>query len=137
MRAVASGAVFVDGTSEDYGRPDGAEALRVFDTFPWAQQHAAWLAVDESESPLTPSLTFRIDEGHFDLQVCETPGALDLELCLSREGKRLGVFARKSFDTAKAVPLADVRALVEMFLADEPAPEKRERMRARLGGTAA
>jgi len=131
--ARAAGGLFTDGTSADYGQPDAAEAARRFEEFPWTAQVLEW-KTSQARAPLAPSVTFRNDDGHLDIQASETDGRFDVEIALRRPGRVLGLFAGHAFDTGRALEAERVRQVIATFVSDLDPAAKRESLRPLVAG---
>jgi hypothetical protein len=101
------------------------EALAAFDTFPWAEELARTERLEaEGKDCVSPDMTFSMSPFHFTVTVHDTSPTLDVELCVPKRGKILGLTTRSTkFFEFKKVSRAHFEELLRAFF-DIPADDQ-------------
>jgi hypothetical protein len=99
----------------EYGIDD---ALAAFDVFPWQEEVQRSKLLDaEGKDCVSPDMTFLIPPYHFTVTVHESPSVLDVELCVQKKSKLLGVIPMTStkFFEFKKISREEFQKLLRSF----------------------
>jgi hypothetical protein len=102
------------------------EALYAFDNYPWKEELRQLERLDaEGKSCASPDMTFSTLPYHFTVTVQDVSPTLDVELCVPKKSKLLGMMpiASTKFFQFKKVSRKELEALLRAFLS-VPADEQ-------------
>jgi hypothetical protein len=99
------------------GGPD--EAIRLFLNHPWEQELLQLCSMEKQRANLTvsPDMTFTALPSHL-VVTAETADRFNVEVCLPRPKKFLGLFSRLRFYTFKNVSRERVSSMIREFCGD-------------------
>jgi len=93
-------------------------ALAAFDAFPWQEEVQRSKRLEaEGKDCVSPDMTFTISPYHFAVTVHESPTMLDVELCVPKKAKLLGLIPTTStkFFVFKGISRDDFQKLLRSF----------------------
>lgn len=99
----------------DYGIDD---AISAFDGFPWQDEVERSKQLEaRGKDCVSPDMTFTISPYHFTVTVHESPTALDVELCVPKTAKLLGILptASTKFFEFKGISRDEFEKLLRSF----------------------
>ena len=99
----------------EYGIDD---ALAAFDAFPWQEEILRSKRLEtEGKNCVLPDMTFTLPPYHFTVTVHESPSVLDVELCVQKKSKLLGLVAMTSakFFEFKRISPEEFQKLLRCF----------------------
>jgi len=111
-------AMSADLSSTELGLVDADTAVALFESHPWPAELARADALDASQvNVCDPDMTFTALPAHLVVSAA-TLDTFNIEVCLPRLDRLLGIFARSRFFHFKAVPRQAVPALIRGFCTD-------------------
>jgi len=92
MKTAKTSVTLADIDNRDLGEYGIEDAIAAFDAFPWLEEVQRSKRLDaEGKECVSPDMTFTIWPYHFTVTVNEAPTALDIELCVQKKTKFLGL----------------------------------------------
>lgn len=116
MKTALTSACYPDDVTETFGQLDEAQALAKFDGFPWSDlAKKARKITLENGGCVDADLTFLIDNYHISTRIRDDAVSFDIEVCVKREKKILGIFDNPKFYEIEGVSTQETRAALRAF----------------------
>lgn len=116
MKTALVFAHYPDNSIEEFGKLDEVSALKIFDEFPWSAlaQQASEIMLVKGTS-MDADLTFIIGDVHMMTRVRDDAVTFQIEACVKRDRKILGIIDYPKFYEIESVPAREARSAIKAF----------------------